>query len=100
MVLEREGFHVKMARDGLEALDVAKRRKPDLVLLDTKAPVMDGRAFAKEFRSRYGRGVPIVVLATEAASDSDLEIGAEFSTLTTLNVFRGRSGVGYDCIQP
>ena len=41
-VLEDEGFRVATAGDGREALDVAKRQPPDVVLTDLMMPVADG----------------------------------------------------------
>ena len=41
-VLEDEGFRVATAGDGREALDVAKRQRPDVVLTDLMMPVADG----------------------------------------------------------
>ena len=40
--LREEGYHVLTASDGREALEVAQREHPDLVLLDINMPVMDG----------------------------------------------------------
>ena len=42
MVLTSRGFEVLTAQSGQECLDVVKREKPDLVLLDYMMPVMDG----------------------------------------------------------
>ncbi len=41
-VLKDNGFEVIEASNGKEAIDLAKAKKPDLVLLDIKMPVMDG----------------------------------------------------------
>lgn len=76
-ILELEGFHVRTARHGREALERVGESMPDLILLDIKMPVMDGRAFAVEFRARYGGGAPIVVMtAAEHAASRAREIGA------------------------
>ena len=40
--LKREGFRVKVARDGIEALEVFDAAKPDLVLLDVMLPRLSG----------------------------------------------------------
>lgn len=44
-ILEEEGHTVLSAGNGSEALEIALRNVPDLVLLDLEMPVMDGRAF-------------------------------------------------------
>ena len=75
--LGRKGFRVVQAHDGEEALARAGEALPDLILLDMRMPVLDGWGFARMFRERYGRRVPIVVMT--AAEDSKLradEIGA------------------------
>ncbi|HEY4521361.1 MAG TPA: response regulator [Candidatus Paceibacterota bacterium] len=48
--LTREGFRAIVARNGLEALAVAERENPDLILMDMKMPVMDGIAAVKKLR--------------------------------------------------
>jgi CheY-like chemotaxis protein len=77
-VLTLKGYRVQVARHGLEALAQIEKQRPQLILLDMRMPVMDGWQFAREFRNRYGRSVPIVVVT--AAEDSQLranEIGAD-----------------------
>jgi CheY-like chemotaxis protein len=41
-ILEAEGFEVFTAGNGVECLEIAKKHKPDLILLDMKMPEMDG----------------------------------------------------------
>ena len=68
VVLTSEGFLVETASDGLEALEVADRARPDEVLLDIQMPRCDGEAFAARLRER-GERVPIVLMT--AALDAD-----------------------------
>jgi CheY-like chemotaxis protein len=78
IILTGAGYVVRTAANGQEALEMVARQLPALILLDMKMPVMSGWTFAEEFRSRYDRMVPIVVLT--AASDARQraeEIGAE-----------------------
>lgn len=49
-VLKDEGFNVTTAGDGREALDVAKRNPPDVVLTDLMMPVLDGYALIDGLR--------------------------------------------------
>jgi CheY-like chemotaxis protein len=75
--LRRKGYRVAIAHDGEQALQRVAEAEPRLVLLDMRMPVMDGWSFARAFRERYGRRIPIVVVT--AAEDSKLraaEIGA------------------------
>ena len=48
--LSEHGFRVVSAKDGREALYVARHEKPDLVLLDIMMPEMDGYEFMRYFR--------------------------------------------------
>jgi CheY-like chemotaxis protein len=76
--LTRKGYRVSTAAHGGEALQRIAETEPQLILLDMRMPVMDGWEFARAFRERYGRRIPIVVVT--AAEDSKLradEVGAE-----------------------
>ncbi|MFY7890748.1 MAG: response regulator transcription factor [Spirosomataceae bacterium] len=48
--LEKEGFETASAEDGIQALEVAKVFKPDLILLDVMMPKMDGIETARQLR--------------------------------------------------
>ncbi len=48
--LTKEGYDIASANDGLQALEVAKKFKPDLVLLDVMMPKMDGIETARQIR--------------------------------------------------
>lgn len=75
--LRTKGYRTATAWNGEEALKRIAEAEPELVLLDMRMPIMDGWTFARIFRDRYGRRIPIVVLT--AAEDSKLraaEIGA------------------------
>ncbi len=50
-VLERAGYAVYTARDGVEALEVMDRQHIDLIVLDVMMPRMDGYAFTEELRT-------------------------------------------------
>jgi two-component system response regulator RegX3 len=76
--LAREGFEPIVARTGREALALAERMPPDLVLLDLNLPDTDGRDVARELRRRGD--TPIVMLTargTEMDKIVGLEIGAD-----------------------
>src|SRR5688572_30281151 len=76
--LKREGFLVKVARDGAEALQVFDVVRPDLVLLDVMLPKVSGIDVCREIRSRSR--VPIIMVTAKAAEIDTvvgLEIGAD-----------------------
>ena len=61
--LERAGFEVVEAQDGLQALDVMQAELPDLVLMDVSMPVMDGFTACAELRKLPdGDRVPVVMM--------------------------------------
>jgi two-component system, OmpR family, response regulator RegX3 len=76
--LSREGFVVKVARDGAEALGLFDATKPDLVLLDLMLPKLSGLEVCRRIRSHSA--VPIImVTARDAEIDTvvGLEVGAD-----------------------
>jgi DNA-binding response OmpR family regulator len=76
--LEKNGFRVVTAADGLSALAMARREHPDLIVLDLLLPGMDGREVCRVLRRESD--VPIIML-TALSEESDqiagLEIGAD-----------------------
>jgi DNA-binding response OmpR family regulator len=77
--LERLGFHVRCAYDGLSGLEEARRFRPELVILDIMLPKLDGVGVLKGLR-REGSWVPIVMLtARDAKMDKvhSLNLGAD-----------------------
>ena len=72
--LERAGFGVLIAYDGMKALSLAKTEKPDAVILDLGLPHLDGLDFTREFRKTSN--APIIML-TARSEESDKLIGLE-----------------------
>lgn len=75
--LTGEGFLVHTARDGQHALNVLERIQPDLILLDYKMPVMDGKQFLSVMRRAPKiQTIPVVILsaATREWSGANLEV--------------------------
>ena len=72
--LRREGFDIRVARDGAEALDVFDELSPDLVLLDVMLPKVSGIDVCRELRGRSN--VPIIMV-TAKASEIDTVVGLE-----------------------
>ena len=78
VILQDAGYRVATAADGYEALQRVEAEMPALILLDMRMPRMNGWEFAEEFRARWGRACPIVVVtAAENARLRAEEIGAE-----------------------
>ena len=76
--LEKNGFRVLTASDGQSALTMARRDKPDLLILDLMLPVIDGREVCRILRRESD--VPIIMLTAlseEIDQVTGLEIGAD-----------------------
>ena len=73
--LEKEGFQVMEAADGLQGLRTAQREKPDLVLLDLMLPGMDGVTVLKKAR-QVGVATPVIFL-TALGELTDRVIGLD-----------------------
>src|SRR5439155_6286601 len=62
--LEKDGYTVRVAGDGEEALRLVAERMPDLIFLDIRLPRMDGLAFLELLRqSQSTRNVPVVIVS-------------------------------------
>lgn len=72
--LEQEGFRVAMAKDGQEALFVARHEKPDLIILDLMMPQMGGYEFLSAHRREAS--TPIIIL-TAKLEEGDKVLGLE-----------------------
>lgn len=70
--LVRAGYDVVVAYDGVEALEVFAKEKPDMVVLDVMMPRMDGFEVLKKLQSDpASRDVPVIML-TAKAQDADI----------------------------
>jgi two-component system response regulator MprA len=67
LCLSTEGYGVVMAANGKEALDVLRREKPAIILLDLMMPVMDGWQFVSEMDQRGWRKAPLLILSADRA---------------------------------
>lgn len=80
-LLERDGYQVTEARDGVEALDQIDRHAPDIIVLDLNLPGLDGYGVLSHLRSRPATsGIPVVVLTAQGDEDNEVrvfEMGAD-----------------------
>lgn len=66
-ILERAGFEVVEAGNGLEGLEKAAEAIPELMLVDVNMPKMDGYTMLRAVRADEGlRAIPAVMISTEA----------------------------------
>jgi DNA-binding response OmpR family regulator len=76
--LQQEGYHVVTAYNGKEALPVAQKEKPDLIILDIMMPEMNGYDFMRAHRTESD--TPIIMLTAKVEDDDKiigLELGAD-----------------------
>ena len=80
-ILERAGFDVTVACDGIEALEHLENEAFDLVLTDVEMPRMDGFALTEHIRAHPSLSNLAVLILTSLASDADrrrgMEVGAD-----------------------
>lgn len=80
-LLERHGYVVEEARDGVEALDQVDRHAPDIIVLDLNLPGLDGYGVLSHLRSRTATSeIPVVVLTARGDEDNEVrvfEMGAD-----------------------
>src|SRR5690606_35579528 len=72
-VLEREGFDVVEALDGLETLDAVEGNGIDLVILDHDMPNLTGLGVLEEMRARVSTASIPVIMLTARTDDTELE---------------------------
>lgn len=68
--LERRGYRVVEAQDGEQALEVALREIPDLIIMDVEMPGMDGLTATRQIRTEESlRNVPIITVSAYTADE-------------------------------
>jgi type II secretory ATPase GspE/PulE/Tfp pilus assembly ATPase PilB-like protein len=80
-LLERDGYEVTEARDGVQALDQVDRVGPDIIVLDLNLPGLDGYGVLSHLRSRPATAnIPVIVLTAKGDEDNEVrvfELGAD-----------------------
>jgi CheY-like chemotaxis protein len=78
-ILEAEGFEIRRARNGKEALERLEPDPPQLILLDLMMPVMDGWEFAQRMKQKPAAisSIPLIVLSADRnVGNKATDIGA------------------------
>jgi type II secretory ATPase GspE/PulE/Tfp pilus assembly ATPase PilB-like protein/CheY-like chemotaxis protein len=80
-LLEREGYQIVEAGDGVGALEQVDRHAPDVILLDLNLPGLDGYGVLSQLRSRpVTADLPVIVLTAKGDEDNEvrvLKLGAD-----------------------
>ena len=81
LLLEKEGYDVIEGENGLHAVEISRRERPDLMVLDLMMPQLDGfEALQRIRRDPTMTGLPVIVLTAESGPDTErrvLELGAD-----------------------
>jgi CheY-like chemotaxis protein len=65
--LERKGFTVISARNGLSGIEKANKETPELIIMDLSLPILDGWEAAKKLKeSNTTKSIPIIALTAHA----------------------------------
>jgi chemosensory pili system protein ChpA (sensor histidine kinase/response regulator) len=102
-LLQREGFAVTAAKDGVDALQLLDAQVPDVILLDIEMPRMDGFEFAKTIKSdpKYAN-IPIIMITSRTAEKHrsraaelgvDLYLGKPYQEDELLKHLREMTGI-------
>jgi CheY-like chemotaxis protein len=79
--LERKGYTVILAVDGLIGVEMAQNESPDLVLMDMSLPVLDGWEATRRLKADVATGsIPVIALTAHAMSsdrDKAMEAGCD-----------------------
>jgi two-component system alkaline phosphatase synthesis response regulator PhoP len=79
--LTKEGYEVHNAKDGIEAIDKAKKLNPDLIILDIMMPHKNGTEVCQELRGQLAFEKTLIIFLTalndEASHIKGLEVGAD-----------------------
>src|SRR5687768_5820697 len=74
-LLERDGFRVLEASNGIQALDEIDRGAPDVVVLDLNLPQLDGFGVLSRLRSRPATAhLPVIILTAQGDEDSEVRV--------------------------
>jgi CheY-like chemotaxis protein len=80
LILELKGHNLQIASDGAAAIEMARRIRPDVVLLDLGLPGVDGFEVARRLKREHGDSVRIIAISaygTETDRRQSFEAGCE-----------------------
>ena len=79
-IFEKTHHHVHFANNGREALACLEKTRPDVVLLDIRMPVMDGRTALAEIRKQASMvSLPVIAVTASSNAGEELELQSQFS---------------------
>ena len=99
--LQRRGFEVVVAVDGLEGLALAQAEAPDAILMDMSLPELDGWEATRRLKDAPStRGIPVIALTAHAMSDDrDRALAAGCDDYETKPIELGRLVAKLEALQ-
>lgn len=89
-ILEAEGYTVKVAFNGKEALDIISKEHPHIILLDIMMPGMNGFNVLEELKKQESTsGIPVIMVSAKSDAvdiDKSMEIGAIDYIIKPINI--------------
>jgi CheY-like chemotaxis protein len=74
-LLRRKGYDVVLAESGRKGLELFRRERPDVIVLDLKMPEMDGLTVLRQIRS-LNRSQPVIVLTGSRTAEMEQQVRA------------------------
>lgn len=85
--LEGRGFTVESATNGLEALQILERRRPDLIVTDMQMPKMTGSELITALKNKpETANIPIIIVAGRASGFDEKEKRANFAIYKDIDI--------------
>jgi CheY-like chemotaxis protein len=86
-LLEEHGFTVESAGNGVEALEILNRMRPDLIVTDLQMPKMSGQELIAAVKSKPETAqIPIIIIASRSVGSKDAEKLANFFVYKDIDV--------------
>jgi DNA-binding response OmpR family regulator len=93
LMLERAGFEISEAEDGLKALLMVAEQRPDVLLLDVMMPNMDGLTVCKKLRAQADTAVLPIILLSARTSPESVKAGLDAGATRYLSKPISREGL-------
>jgi CheY-like chemotaxis protein len=85
--LEERGFTVESATNGLEALQILERVRPDVIVTDMKMPKMSGSELITKLKANpETSNIPIIIVAGRASGFDEKETRADFAIYKDIDI--------------